>query len=506
MKILTSKDIASIYEKLVTEAVCAYSKCHLYKTYKFIKAAAKWAYGFNYIFVDRRLEKLIHSLSEEIIPSKRKTKDLGERFVLIDTCGEDNRGLHQQYLRAFEYVGVSYLFVTLRKDISPLKRTIEEILSYNKGSFWHYEGEIQSPYKIAQILSDILFDYSPNRIFLHLMPSDIITLLAVDSIIGPKKYNINLTDHAFWLGATFVDYNIEFRGCGRTISLEKRGFKEYQLINLPFYPVIQNNNIRDDLPQRDKGDIVVFTGGSPYKMLGKDGFFFKVIIEKILSLSPNVKVWVAGFNLGDTVFENTLNKMNNRDRVFNIGVRRDINHVFEQCDIYLGTYPVGGGLMTQYAAINGKPILSFSDTSTPIVFNIDDIVNQCSKSMETFVCIEDLISYARKLILDANYRKQEGFNNKSAIMSMEKFNDSFYNAIMNKRSNIIWKEKIVDYEAIAKLYLDIENEEFHYNFWELISVLRLSALTMLWKYYDIVLPIFWKSAKKYSFNLKKLKY
>lgn len=505
MKRLTANNVTSIYEKLVNNAIRSFAKHKTEATYKYIKAAAKWAYGFNFIFFDGRLERIIHSLSDEVIFKKVLKQELDERFVLIDTCSEDNRGLHQQYLRAFEHVGATYLFITLRNDISPLKRTIEEISSYNKGSFWHYEGKEINPYKKAQILSDVIYKFSPKRLFLHLMPSDIISLMAVDSIVGATKYNINLTDHAFWLGASFVDYNIEFRGCGRTISLEKRGFQESQLINLPFYPIIQKNNIKDDLPQRKSEDIIVFTGGTPYKMMGKDSFFFKVLIEEILSLSPNVKVWVAGFDKGDELLDNIVRNMKNGDRVFNIGVRRDINHVFEQCDIYLGTYPVGGGLMTQYAAINGKPILSYADSTTPIVFNIESIVNQCSVAMKNFVSIDDFMDYARKLIFDTKYREQEGHNNMSAIMSKDKFNDYFDNAILKKKTLVTWKDEVVDYDIILKWFLDIENENLHSNFVELISVLRASALKTLWKYYAIVLPLFWKSAKKYSFDLRKLK-
>lgn len=504
MNEFSAKDIVKIYEKLVRKASASYAKNQVNITYKFIKASAKWAYGFNFIFSDIRLEKLIHSLGAEMIPKREVKHNVGERYVLLDTCSEDNRGLHQQYLRAFENAEASYLFITLRKDLDPLKKTIEDISSYNKGSFWHDESNESNPYTKAKIISDVIFDYAPNRVFLHIMPSDIISLMAIDSICGSTKYNINFTDHAFWLGSSFVDYNIEFRGCGRTISLEKRNFSESQLINLPFYPIIQNNNRKDELPPRANNDVVIFTGGAPYKMIGDNGFFFNTIIDRLLSLSPNIKVWVAGFDTSNSLFKDLTSEMKNADRVFNIGVRKDINHVFQECDIYLGTYPVGGGLMTQYAAINGKPILSYLDINSSVIFNMDGIVNQCAESMHSYVSIDDFLNYAQRLILDKEYRAREGNNNKNAIMSKEKFNSLFQKTILKKENILTWKEPKIDYEIIFEKYIEIENEGAHHNVVELVSVLKLSSLLLFWNHFPILLPVMWKSAKKYSFDLKKL--
>lgn len=38
-----------------------------------------------------------------------------------------------------------------------------------------------------------------------------------------RKYLINLTDHAFWLGTSCTDYLVEFRNYGINVSRSKRG-------------------------------------------------------------------------------------------------------------------------------------------------------------------------------------------------------------------------------------------------------------------------------------------
>lgn len=50
------------------------------------------------------------------------------------------------------------------------------------------------------------------------------------------RYLINLQDQTFWLGGNAIDYSIEFRPFGASVSMERRGLKREQLLMLPFYP------------------------------------------------------------------------------------------------------------------------------------------------------------------------------------------------------------------------------------------------------------------------------
>ena len=155
------------------------------------------------------------------------------------------------------------------------------------------------------------------------MPWDVVSLLISYSIQGVIKYNINLTDHAFWLGASFIDYNFEFRAYGKTVSLEKRHLKQEQLLYLPYYPILPKNKIEfQGFPIEAKDKIVIFTGGAFYKMFGNNDLFFK-ILDELLDLSENAVVLVAG--IGDKYTMNEkLAHLRNRHRIMLIGNRRDI--------------------------------------------------------------------------------------------------------------------------------------------------------------------------------------
>lgn len=76
--------------------------------------------------------------------------------------------------------------------------------------------------------------------------------------------------------------------------------------------------------------------------------------------------------------------MRNSLSVFLIGDRHDINEVFKHSDIFLNTYPIGGGLMTQYAAANSKPILSLGVKDEIDTYIVEEMVNQKGVGTRTF--------------------------------------------------------------------------------------------------------------------------
>ena len=70
-------------------------------------------------------------------------------------------------------------------------------------------------------------------------------------------------------------------------------------------------------------------------MFGENDVFFR-LMDKILDISENVVVLIAGS--GDiSNMKRRILSMNNFDRVYLIGNRRDIDSVFDNVDIYLGT-------------------------------------------------------------------------------------------------------------------------------------------------------------------------
>lgn len=470
---LSHKGVESIYEKLKAKAFSFYKKKDYLQSLNYITYSAKWAYRLNFRYVDEDLEDLLKDISDCFLPKVKVDAEGISRFVLLETHGMDNRGLTQQYIRAFKSMGVEFLYISIDCIRSLCPDIIKELEGYDKAKILLFEkSEFNFLRKSEQILSEIE-RYNPTKIFLHLMPWDVVSLMVTHSIRGVAKYNINLTDHAFWLGASFIDYNFEFRAYGKTVSLEKRGLQENQLLFLPFYPILSKDKVCfQGFPSQVQNKIVIFTGGAYYKMFGFNDIFFK-IIDSLLELSKEAIVLIAGG--GDKYMMNQqLSQLKNKQRVLLIGNRKDINEVFKACDIYLDTYPIRGGLMEQYASLNAKPILAYSDFQ---VFGDcqETMLQNSGNGVVGYNDWDGFIQYASKLLNDGIFRKEEGNRNKQLVPSVEAFNTNFSRLITTHINVYEWKNITVNYNKFKELYLDVENMYTHAATKELMKSIGMNV-------------------------------
>ena len=467
----SKSDIAVIYDDLIRSASFNYKKGRLKCALKDIYTASRWAYNFNHIYTDPNAEKLLKQISEIAIGVITIPQPFPDHYVLIDSFLWDNHGLTQQYLRAMMACGVHILIIFTHPG-GHIGRDIQaEIGRYDKGEIRQYSKGLDQIEVARQIVKDIE-NFQPARVFLHLTPWDLSALMACNAIKGVTKYQINLTDHAYWLGVSFIDYVFEFRPYGLTVSLDKRSLCRNQLLPLPFYPITPCFPHFDGLPVLPSGSIVVFSGGATYKMLGKNNIFFRMM-ERILSISPNVYILVAGFS-PDPRFDEQVSKVKGCERILQIGVRRDINAVFEHCDIYLGTYPMMGGLMTQYAALHGKPVVAYHDKGD-VMNATEEMVNYYQHDYHSFTDLDEMTDYARRLVKDSTYRHEQGRLLLDGMMNDDKFNKEFAQIMQSHLSTFVWNKDLIDYEAFFERYLELENYNGFTATRELLTTQRLCA-------------------------------
>lgn len=477
---LSHQDVISIYDKLKLKAFSFYRKGNYLQSLKHIISASKWAYRFNFIYVDEELERLLKDIVNctlSVVNVSRNT----DRFVLLETHGMDNRGLTQQYIRAFMSMGVEFLYVSVQCMRSKCPDILKELEAYDRAKVLLFDSkDLDDIKKSGRILSEIE-NYQPSRVFLHLMPWDVVSLMVTHAIKGAIKYNINLTDHAFWLGASFIDYNLEFRAYGKTVSLEKRNLQEDQLLYSPYYPILPKDKVSfQGFPEQAKDKLVLFTGGSFYKMFGKDDLFF-LIMDALLDLSENLILLVGGG--GDIrLMKNKLSQLKNKERVLLIGNRKDISEVFKSCDIYLDTYPIAGGLMEKYASFYGKPILAYSDRREQLIKEQECLLRSAGNGVCAYDDLDDFLRYADKLINDIVFRTNEGRKNMQLVPSVHKFNERFKLLLLKHFNDLEWKNISIDYEEIKNLYLNVENRYTNVAIKELLKVFRLNAFLCFPKY------------------------
>ncbi len=465
----TREDIVTIYHKWVSKAEIAVINKEYNTALRNIAISARWMYNFNIIYTDERLENQIRDIANGLFKNTINYIPNADCVVFLDSIGSPNC-LDLQYLRGLIHLKKRIIYI-LHHDLTQCDEIVKTLNCYGNAEIHLIESKY-SDVKTAMIINKIIIDSIPSKILLHMIPQDAVSLLAISNIKTPEIFNIDLQDHTFWLGSSFIDFNIQFRSYGEVISLEKRNIKESQIIRLPYYPLTLRDIPFEGFPELPNDSIIIFTGGAQYKMLGKNDSFFR-LMDIVLDCSNKVHVLVA--TIGDNIlFSQKLSQLKNRNRIHLLGMRRDINEVFKHSDIFLSTYPFIGGLMTQYAAANALPILSYGEEMEANL--VEEMVNHKYKAVKTNYTIDSFKNYAIRLILDKDFRLKEGQRNKGAMISDEDFASYLDKAISKHNTGIKWTHWVTpNYEGMIQYYINNENYNIHPGLKSMISYLKFKV-------------------------------
>jgi hypothetical protein len=473
------REIIDFYENLVGIAESQTASRKFSEALKTIANAAKIAYFINWRYADHRLEAAMKSISDSLpITYKKKviSAQQGPRIVFFDSWGLDARGLSLQYLRALNKFASCILFICESRDGESSIGIREELARGVDNRIVYLDSETDE-LKKAQLTQSAIADFTPSLIVTHMSPWASGAITALYSFPGVSKYLINLTDHAFWLGSGCIDYSLEFRSYGLKVSQEQRGIPPDRTILNPFYPIVEDRH-SDLLPERKVGEVVILTGGTYYKMYGRDGFFFD-LISNILDTHPNVVIWVAGGG-NVALLQQRLRFYLSTGRIKLIGSRKDINSVFKASDIFLATYPLTGGLMAQLATANGVPVLSF--TSPDLVNNyLEDIIGDDKTLVITLSDVRAFQQRATTFINDAQSRSAAARLTKNSSHSRAAF-ELRTSTILNRSERLqLANSRIpaIDYDCFTSTYLEIEN---YFQDWLARELIRNTTLKTTLKY------------------------
>lgn len=449
---LTKKNVLELFNSFKQTAFNYYKKGKYDLCLKYLSAACYTAYTFYLGYSDQEIENLLKEIAIRVFPGKKDTLDYTthkNRVVFFDSFSQDTQGLTMQYLNAVIAAGYEILYITefnLEDTRSTLiKQTLNE---YSKARYIQIPNSVKGINR-AQFIYDQIYNYHPGRIIIHLNPYSVIPVLVFNAL--PKdiiKYLINLTDQTFWIGADIIDYSFEFREYGANISIKYRHIAKERILYLPYYPVM-NQNPFEGFPKEADGKIKIFSGSSYYKIIDDQDTFFK-LNKAILDANPEAVILFAGG--GDrNILDDLIDRYNLKGRFIPIGQRNDIFECYKHSDIYLSTYPLFGGLMSQYAAHTSLPILALNKKSGG---TIEEVICQKKRMQITLPEIEDVVAEATNLIKDTEYRKKRGEEINKCVISREEFNNNFVKSIQTHKTQF----KFI-YDPNIKLhYLDINDK------------------------------------------------
>ena len=419
---------------------------------KLVSLCANILYDTNIYYVDLDLELVLQKTAQALLLSEtcERTKEVEDfdTVLFYDGFGLDNRGLAKIYLRAIgEKKKLCY--VTYKNRCKEIPEILSIIHSFGGNVFYLEDGK-----KIDQIkqLDRILKESRAGHFFLYAYPNDVVATTLLYGYAGVlKRYQINLTDHAFWLGSGCMDVCIEFRDYGASISAEYRKIPKERITILPFYPDINRDQpfLGFPFPIRPENK-VVFSGGSLYKTLGKGNKYYEVV-EHLLSKHQQAVFWYAGSG-DDTMMKKLMAKY--PERLFLTSEREDLFQLLQNCYFYLSTYPVSGGLMFQYAACAGKVPLTLRSSD-------DDgglLINQEQLGIE-FDSIEELKHEIDHFMEDEEYALQKSARMKDSVISQKRFQEELSIILEHGFSNYPVTYKSVNVEAFLQVYLDRSTSE-----------------------------------------------
>lgn len=274
-----------------------------------IYSSALLLYSTNPYYEDEELEESVRTIAKAVFPKANASvnrEELEQNTILFyDGAGLDVRGLARIYLEPLvQDFRVCYVTYADREpEIPGILQTVRE-----------HGGEVsflrrERPLGMVKQLDTVLRECHAGKFIFYSYPHDVVAPVLMQAYEGVlTRYVVNLTDHAYWLGARAIDKCIEFR-------------------DFPF-------------PVKD-GQQVVFSGGSLYKTFGEGNKYYE-IVDYILASHSDVIFWYAGG--GD---DSELKKCMARHpgRVYHTPERPDLFQLLQHVSFYLSTYPLCGGLM-----------------------------------------------------------------------------------------------------------------------------------------------------------------
>ena len=453
---LSRREIRKGYKGVKRLAQKYFAEGKTWQSLVYVKHCAVLAQQFNWIYADDELEDMLGGIGSRVVEEKVDsfTSIPGRVVFYDDFCTSFVLAL--QYLRALVAQNKEVLYIT-SKNVSQKTKfdtIVDEVSSY-PGVTVKYLHE-ENAFDRIRSLYRLIVDFRPEKLLLHMkaFTYQLPAFYVLPS--GIERYIINLADQTFWLGKKAIDYSLEFRPFGASISLQRRGLKPEQLLMVPFYPITDKNAFAGFPPSCTEDKIIVFSGGDMYKVSDCRRSYWRLVKELLKRHPEIVFLFATKVNpSGEADVRHFIESNGLSDRFFFIGFRKDIYEVFRHCDIYMGTCPASGSLMSQLAAVNAKPILQYYMPGTP-----DDETEQAicfnDRFPISFSRTDDFFAEAERLVRDQAYRISQGERLFRAMIRPEQFDRVVADTLETNRTQVSFQTFDVDYTLLDRRWYELE--------------------------------------------------
>ena len=474
---LTERLIRKTYQELKDKANFYLSKKNVQKGLLYTHLAAYTNYVFWLSYFDDDIELLAKKAGNLITMREYNSSDTRRgRVVMLDSMARYRGGLTVQYINAIISAGWELLYITEQEMDAPHHKELYDFIKSKQSIII-----IEVPQKFEgierlQFVYNTILNFGAEKLYFHGTTSDaFFTAICYSLPTSIKKYFIDVADHGFRMGMQACDCIFEFRDLGCSIATQVLHIPKQRLLMLPFYPVIDNFEFKG-LPTECNGKIKILSGGIFWKIIDKNDTYFK-LCQKILRQNPNTVILYPGG--GDSSFVmNKIKEYGLEKRFLLLGWRDDISELFRIADVFLNTYPHGGGTMSLYAAHMRVPILSYRPievTQNPV----ENFVCQLKRINISSTGEDDFIEEAHRLIADSEYRNQKAEITYSCILNQGLFNQ-YFKIMSDDRINLLPfdadKDVKLSHDRLEKS-INYQNETGEYQM-RLVALAGLNSITL----------------------------
>lgn len=478
MKKLSNQYINNLITRLEQVAINNVNKDSFDRAIRKLKALSFIRYKFYLGYKDDFIESQIRELAKHIVKAPFVVNDTDKTIAIIDEINSDYIGLMTQYIAPFiqDSYQILYLYEHVEHQEAVREHLMRTLGGYEKAQMKEIPTD-KGLFAKAQWIYDEVNAFSSTNVLMNFGEWAVEKCIACYALPAEcTKYHINAGDHCFWAGASCVDYSFEFRHYGANLTHYARGLKREQVVYLPFYPVMKEVEYKG-LPDECRGKFIFLSGGAAYKVVDEDKTYFR-LCKEILDQCPEAVVLYAGANannIDNSVLKDGVEQSGLHGRFISIGYRNDLLEVFRHCDVYLDTYPLGGGLMCQFAAHCSKPILKYKNPDE------EECVAQKNDCHFSYDTESTFIEEAVKLYFDSAYRQTRGKEMHNGVVSKEEF-DTALLAFMDtgkKTFEIKWDNRFVPRLFSTEDAINYNNKALFVFYYKLFQLLGMNAVCMM---------------------------
>ena len=417
-------EVEQYIEKLKKIVAREVNKGHYESALLAARTLASIYYDYNQIYSDATLEDSLLKIRDAVLVAKEYTPDKTCVFF-YDGFGFDLRGWAVSYVRSITKLGYYLIYACPAKMKGKIPHILSEMNAQNSTVI--YFDDSSAYVERANELDSIFKKYTPGTAFFYTTPSDVSAAIAFSNNPSTTRIQIDLTDHAFWIGVNAFDLILECREMGASLAHYHRGVELKNIIKIDCAPYINNEGCNESLPFDIHKYKYVFTGGSLYKTLGDQKLLYYKTVAHILDKFPDIKFLYAGS--GDSSEIEKLKKQF-PNRVYLIAERPDFFNIIKNCILYLNSYPMFGGLMMRYAALASKvPItLKHGNDSDRLLINQDKLGIE-------FDNYEDYIDEIDLLLSDTSYRGEKEKRLRGSVYDEELFTSELGKIVKEHKSS-----------------------------------------------------------------------